>query len=104
MSKLMSHGLSALMEAVNHSERSEKEGEEMTEMFEQSIGADDAVVGCLMDDDDDEGDDSVEGDMSGNGVGDEEQMEKLLAKIPPSDEAMEEQIEGLTESCLPILK
>lgn len=104
MSKLMSHGLSALMEAVNHSERSEKEGEEMTEMLEQSIGADDAVVGCLMDDDDDEGDDSVEGDMSGNGVGDEEQMEKLLAKIPPSDEAMEEQIEGLTESCLPILK
>lgn len=103
MSKLLTHGLSALMEAVNHSERSEKENDEMLEAFEQSIGADDAVVGCLMDDEEDEGEDSVEDDMNGNGVGDDEEMEKLLAKIPPSDEAMEEQIEGLTESCLPIL-
>lgn len=102
MSKLLTHGLSALMEAVNHSERSEKESDEMLEAFEQSIGADDAVVGCLMDDDGEE-EDSVEDDMSGNGVGDDGEMEKLLAKIPPSDEAMEEQIEGLTESCLPIL-
>lgn len=99
MSKITSHGLSALMEAVKHSERSEKEGEELTEAFEQSI--DDTVVGCLMGEDDE--DDSVEDDMNGNGVGDDDEMEKLLAKIPPSDEAMEEQIEGLTESCLPIL-
>lgn len=102
MSKLLTHGLSALIEAVNHSERSEKESDEMLEAYEQSIGADDAVVGCLMDDED-EGEDSVEDDMSGNGVGDDEEMKRLLAKIPPSDEAMEEQIEGLTESCLPIL-
>lgn len=99
MSKLMSHGLSALMEAINHSERSEKESDELTEAFKQSI--DDAVVGCLMGNDEDD-EDSVEGDMSGNGVGDDEEMEKLLEKIPPSDETMEEQIQGLTESCLPI--
>ena len=103
MAGLMTYGLSALMEAVNMSKRAEDTSNELLEMFESAIDED--IIGCLTDDETDATDDSVETDMGGDGIGlDDEKMEKLLSKIPPSDEGIEDQVEKLTESCLPTLE
>ena len=98
MSKFLTHGLSALMEACNQSEAAEDSSEKMFEMFEEAIDEDiiNAVTGSVGDADDD----SVEADMAGEGVNDDK-MEKLLAKIPPSDADIEDEIENLTESMVP---
>lgn len=98
MSKFLTHGLSALMEACNQSEAAENSSENLYEMFEAAIDEDiiNAVTGSVGDADDD----SVEADMAGEGVNDEK-MEKLLAKIPASDEDIEDEIENLTESLIP---
>ncbi|MCM1218319.1 MAG: hypothetical protein NC548_27855 [Lachnospiraceae bacterium] len=45
-------------------------------------------------------DDSVEADMAGDGISaeDEKKYEKLISKIPPYNEGIEEDIASLTES------
>ena len=92
MSSIMSHGLSALMEATKQTENAETENEKLTEAFEGAIDDDikDMLTGGAMDDE-------VEDDIEGEGIGDEEEMEKLLASIPPSDANMEDDIEDITE-------
>jgi uncharacterized protein with von Willebrand factor type A (vWA) domain len=92
MSSIMSHGLSALMEATKQTENAETENEKLTEAFESAIDDDikDMLTGGAMDDE-------VENDIEGEGIGDEEEMEKLLASIPPSDANMEDDIEDITE-------
>ena len=103
MSNFLNHGLSALMEAVNMSKRAEDSSDELLEAFESAIDED--IIGCLVDEDGDATDDTVENDMNGDGIGSEdEKMEKLLSKIPPADEDIEDQLENLTESCLPTLE
>lgn len=99
---LLNHGLSALMEACKQSENAEAVDESLLEAYSNAV--DDDIKACLTDDDNegDTLDDSVEADMSGEGVGDEdEKMEKLLKHIPPSDEGVEDQIESLSESLIP---
>ena len=98
---IVSHGLSTLMEAINMSKRSNDESDKLTAMFEEAI--DDDIIKMATGKDDD----TVENDMEGDGVGDDEEMEELLSKIPPSDEMDEDDLEGLEEaceSCLPILE
>jgi hypothetical protein len=97
MSKILTHGLSALMEACKLSEEAEMENEALFVAFEEAIDDDiiDAVTGRNMDD-------TVENDMDGEGVGDDEEMEKLLSKIPPADKDVDEQIDDLVESVIPI--
>lgn len=99
---IKSLGLSSLMEATKLSKKSEDSSEALVETFEEAIDED--IVGCLTGDDSPDvvGDDSVESDIAGNGINDDE-MEKLLDKIPPSDDGIEDQIEQLTESCLPVI-
>jgi hypothetical protein len=92
---IASHGLSTLMEAINQSQRAEDSSNEQLAMFEEAI--DDDIIDALTGDDND----TVDDDMEGDGVGDEAEMEKLLAKIPPSDEMAEDEVENLTESFIP---
>lgn len=96
MSKLMTHGLSALMEACKLSERAEEEDNSLIEAFEAAIDDDikNAVTNNMLDD-------SVESDMDGEGVGDDKEMEDLLAKIPPSDRGIDKEISDLVESVIP---
>lgn len=99
---ILNHGLSALMEACNQSERAENESNELLETYEEL--ADDDIKACLTDDEDEDDvlDDSVESDMAGNGIGeDEEKIAALVKQIPPSDEDIEEKIETLSESLIP---
>lgn len=100
---LLNHGLSALMEATKHTKSAEAANESLLEAFNNAI--DDDIKACLTREDEDDGDmldDSVESDMAGDGIGDEdEKMEKLLQNIPPSDEGIDDQIESLTESVIP---
>jgi hypothetical protein len=93
---IVSHGLSTLMEAVNLGQRADDKSETLYSLFEGAIDEDiiNAVTGQ---------EDTVDGDMDGEGVGDDEQMEELLSKIPPSDEMTEDEIENVTESFLPEL-
>ncbi len=94
MSGIMSHGLSALMEAVNHSKRANDESNQLTAMFEEAI--DDDIIRAVTGKDED----SVETDMDGEGIGeDDEEMEALLSKIPPSDDLDEENLDALEEAC-----
>lgn len=95
MSSLMTHGLSALMEACKQSERADNKSESLYEAFESAIDDDiiAAVTGSNVTDD------SVEADMDGEGVNDEK-MEKLLEKIPPSDETVSDDVEELVEESL----
>ena len=95
MSDLLTHGLSALMEACKMSERSENADEEMMEAMSE---IDDDLISAMTDG---ELEDSVENDMAGEGVGDDAEMEKLLEKIPPSDEGINNDIEDLVESFIP---
>ena len=103
MSNYLNHGLSALMEAVNMSKRAENSSEELLEAFESAIDED--IIGLMTDEEGDTTEDTVENDMSGNGIGtDDEKMEELLSKIPPADEDIEDQLDNLTESCIPTLE
>lgn len=90
---IASYGLSSLMEAINQSQRAEDSSDAQAAMFEEAI--DDDIINALT------GDDSVEDDMDGDGVGDDAEMEKLLAKIPPSDDMTEDEMDELTESFIP---
>lgn len=96
MSSLLTHGLSALMEACKMSESADVENDTLVEAFEAAIDDDikAAVAGKSLDD-------SVESDMDGEGVGDDSKMEELLSKIPPSDEDIDEEISNLVESVIP---
>lgn len=97
MSNLLNHGLSALMEACKQTKSEEDSDTKLMEAFQDAIDDDiiDAVMGNDMDD-------SVEADMDGDGVGDDSKMEELLAKIPPSDEDIDDiSLESVIESCLP---
>lgn len=85
-------GLSALMEAVNHTSRKQEQSNALLEAYEGRIGDD--IIAAVTGQDDD----SLESDMDGEGVGDDETMERLLDKIPTSDEMDEEQVEQITES------
>lgn len=97
---LLTHGLSALMEACKQSENAEIASESLLESYQDSI--DDDIKACMTGDDCDKSDDSVESDMAGNGIGDDDKkMEELLKSIPPSDEGIEDQIQALTESLIP---
>jgi len=94
MVRIVSHGLSTLMEAINQSKRANDESDKLTAMFEEAI--DDDVIKLATGKDVD----SVESDMDGDGIGeDDEEMEKLLSKIPPSDEMDEDNLEQLEEAC-----
>ena len=66
MSGIMSHGLSALMEAVNHSKRANDESDQLTAMFEEAI--DDDIIRAVTGKDED----SVETDMDGEGIGEDD--------------------------------
>lgn len=98
---LLNHGLSALMEACKQSDKAEEKNDALFEAFNDAI--DDDIKACLTGEEDgDIPEDSVEADMAGEGIGDEdEKMEKLLQNIPPSDEGIEDQIEALSESLIP---
>lgn len=93
MSNLLTHGLSALMEACNMSENSEIENDSLFEAFNNAI--DDDIIDAL------DGNDSVENDMNGNGVVNDKEISKLVDKIPPSDALVKEDIGSLTESLVP---
>ena len=80
------------MEATRFSSRKEAESSALLEAYEDRIGDD--VIAAVTGQEDD----SLESDMDGEGVGDEEEMERLLEKIPPSDKMDEEQVEQITES------
>lgn len=102
MANFLTHGLSALMEAVSLSKNAEETSDNLMVAFEEAIDED--VIGCLTGDESGVGEDSVDSDMNGNGIGDEDsKMQELLDKIPPSDEDVEDKIAELTESCLPDL-
>ena len=96
MSNFLSHGLSALMEACNYSKRMEDSNDSLIEAFESSIDDDikDAVTGGNLDD-------TVEKDMDGEGVGDDDEIRKLVDKIPPADQDINEEISNLVESVIP---
>lgn len=96
MSNLINHGLSALMEACNYSKRMEDSNDSLIEAFESSIDDDikDAVTGGNLDD-------TVEKDMDGEGVGDDDEIKKLVDKIPPADQDINEEISNLVESVIP---
>lgn len=89
---LKNFGLSTLMEAINMSKRSEESSEGLTAMFEEAI--DDDIIAAVTGNDND----TVEEDMDGAGAEDDDEMEALLAKIPPSDEMTEEEMGAMTES------
>lgn len=86
------YGLSTLMEAINHSERKNVASTALLEAYEDAI--DDDIVAAVTGKDSD----SLEEDMDGDGVGDDDAMQKLVNKIPPSDQMDEEQIGQITES------
>lgn len=86
------YGLSALMEAAKFTSRKEAESSALLEAYEDRIGDD--VIAAVTGQEDD----SLESDMDGEGVGDEEEMQRLLDKIPPSDKMDEDQVEQITES------
>lgn len=100
MDSVLTYGLSALMEATKLSPSSEDQGNALFEAFDESIDED--IIGCLHGDDNAD-DDSIESDMAGNGIDDDEKMERLMSNIPPDDEDIEDKLEQLVESCLPIL-
>jgi hypothetical protein len=83
------------MEAVNLGQRAEDKSNELYDLMEGAI--DDDIIAAVTGEDND----SVDNDMNGDGVGDEEEMEKLLEKIPPSDEMAEDEVENITESFVP---
>ena len=95
MSSLLTHGLSSLMEACNYSQRAEAENDSLVEAMEETIDDDiiRAVTGA--------NEDSVEADMAGDGIGDEDEISRLVDQIPESDETMDEEIGSLTESMIP---
>ena len=86
------YGLSALMEATKFTSRKEAESNSLLEAYEDRIGDD--VIAAVTGQEDD----SLKSDMDGEGVGDEEEMQRLLDKIPPSDKMDEDQVEQITES------
>ena len=100
----MKYGLSGLMEAMKQSETAEAALEAELSLMESV--ADDEVKRLIL------GDDTVENDMEGNGIGEEERkkLEDFIKKIPEStdnmniydDEELEEEIEetmSLLEAC-----
>lgn len=98
MAGIVSHGLSTLMEAINHSQRSNDESDKLATLFEEAI--DDDIIRYATGKDDD----SVESDMDGEGIGeDDNEMEELLSKIPPSDEMDEDNLEQIEECCESLL-
>lgn len=98
----MNFGFTALMEAMQQTEKAEQQSVSLFETMEDTV--DDDVIAMVggdeftsMSDDDD-----IEADIAGLGIDDEEKdMEKLLAMIPEDDEGMDDDIEGLVESCIP---
>lgn len=98
----MNFGFTALMEAMQQTEKAEQQSVSLFEAMEDTV--DDDVIAMVggdeftsMSDDDD-----IEADMAGLGIDDEEKdMEKLLAMIPEDDEGMGDDIESLVESCMP---
>ena len=92
LSSIASHGLSALMEATRQQKEKKDASDELCEAFEGAI--DDDIIKAVTGADNDD----VEDDMDGDGVGDDEKMEELLSKIPPADEAAEEDAEEITEA------
>lgn len=98
----MNFGFTALMEAMQQTEKAEQQSVSLFETMEDIV--DDDVIAMVggdeftsMSDDDD-----IEADIAGLGIDDEEKdMEKLLAMIPEDDEGMDDDIESLVESCIP---
>lgn len=100
MNSALTYGLSSLMKATKLSQSSEDAGDALFEAFDNSIDED--IIGCLHGDTDPD-DDSIESSIAGNGIEDDEKMEALLERIPADDEDINDKIEQLVESCLPIL-
>jgi len=84
------------MEAIKHSEYEASSDARLEAMLEEAIDED--IIDAL------EGDDDVEDDIDGEGIGeDDEELEALIAKIPPSDKMDEDNLKefaNLTESFL----
>ena len=95
----MSFGLTALMEAVNKTEKCQAESDALLEATEDII--DDDVKAMVTGDD---SYDDVDIDRMGLGTdeADEEKYKKLLDMIPEDDEDTEEDIDDLCESVLPV--
>lgn len=89
-------GLSALMEAVNHTEEAKNRNTVLLESMEEGVDEDlKILVGgqdCGF-----TPEESLEVDMAGLGIDDEEKMAKLLDLIPEDDEGLEDDIEEITE-------
>lgn len=92
---ILTHGLSALMEACKQSTSAEESNEALFEAFDEVI--DDELQSYMI------GDDSVENDMEGEILDDEDEKKiaELVKAIPPADEDIEEKIDSLTESVIP---
>lgn len=85
------YGLSGLMEAMKQSESAEMAMVAEMNLMENATGDD--VKDLFI------GEDSVENDMAGNGMGEDERkkIEDFISKIPPSKDAADMQ-EGLEET------
>ena len=102
------YGLTTLMESIVQSETNERQCDKLMGLFESAV--DDRVASMVTGDDYslDAAEDSVENDMSGHGIGYEEEkkLEKIIDTIPEdeSDTAdfSENDIESLVESLIPV--
>lgn len=101
------YGLNILMEALHHTESAQNRSNVLTTLFEESI--DDDIIGALIDDDTQPSDDdTVDNDISGNGIGidEENKIKELVDNLPesPTDKSPdEEDLEDLIESYLPTI-
>lgn len=89
-------GLSALMEAVKYTEEAMYGNTLLMEAMDEGIDEDLKVMigggdcGFLPEE-------SLEAEMAGLGIDDDEKMEKLIALIPEDDDGIEEEIQEITE-------
>lgn len=89
-------GLSALMEAVQHTEEAARGNTILMEAMDEGVDEDLKIMvggedcGFIPEE-------SLESEMAGLGIDDDDKMEKLLALIPEDDEDIEENIEDVTE-------
>lgn len=103
---MANYGLSALMEGIRHSEHAITENGKLYALFEGSVP--DHVASAVTGDNYDlmDGEDSVENDLAGKGIGydEETKLKKLIDTIPEDnsedDEIDEDEIKEITESVL----
>lgn len=84
---MANYGLTALMEGIRQSESTDAKNDKLFTLFE-ATSIDDRVASMVTGDSYDLEEDSVEKDMSGHGIGydEEEKIKKLIDKIPEDDD------------------